>query len=118
MSRTKTGDWRTYERALINAGLDPDDYADMKEALPYCSTMLRTKVTKSDYELDLFRDELVLRTKEVGNPLQLVYPNDDTIKCSFCEFKELCLNYRTGVDRSTVLTEIPDGFVFTGEANG
>ncbi len=91
MSRTAVGDWRTYEKALLEAGLDPADYQDMKEKLPDCSQFRRDFVVKTDKEVENYSEHVKLKLEELASEEKRIYLADDRFKCQSCNFRELCI---------------------------
>lgn len=99
MSRAKCGDWRTYKAALLAEGLDPEEYAEeMMEKLPYCSEFRRDYVYRSDVELANYIEDIKTKVQEVSSVNKTIYTCDDQIRCSCCQFRELCIERLKGGD--------------------
>lgn len=98
MSRTKVGDWPTYRAALLEAGLDPADYADMEEKLPACSEFRRYALYRTDLELLNLVPEIVAAINEVASVNKTIYKCNDQLRCKTCQFQELCVEQVKGGD--------------------
>lgn len=103
MSRVKLGDWRTYKLSLIAAGLDPNDYLDMKEALPECSAFRRDLVYRSDIEIELYQKDLLAKIGDLCDQNKRIYMADDRIRCATCHYREICIERVKGGDVEYVL---------------
>lgn len=103
MSKVAVGDWPSYQRALIAAGLDPADYQDMREKLPETAEFRREFVYRSRNEVYHYLDDLVSRTKDLMHMRKQVYMCDDRVRCQNCKFRELCLEKIKTGDASGVV---------------
>jgi hypothetical protein len=89
--------WEFYQNAVIQAGLNPEDYIDMKEKLKDKKFWQRDKVLTSEVErrnfiLDL--KSVVWEMKKKGNHIYGAY----SFVCDGCEFRELCIEHLKGGD--------------------
>ena len=100
MSRTlvKT-DWETYKAALLEAGLNPDDYLDMAEKL---STVEFFRSAKEYRTLDMVRrvwKEIIEPTaREIRRSNKIVVRNFGHRTCNGCVYRQLCLAELSGED--------------------
>ena len=98
MSKAKKGDWRTYSRALVAAGLDPKNYLDMKESLPSCKPFRRNVVYKPGREIDNYVLDLSSKIADLASTSKRIYTVDDRMRCQMCSFRELCIERLKGGD--------------------
>jgi hypothetical protein len=102
MSRQKVGDKNSYTRALIEAGLDPADYADVIDGLP------DTREFKRDI-IVINEDELAQRLLELGCVLPEIEQSSkpirchDNMRCSYCAYRELCIEEYRGRDVESLI---------------
>lgn len=82
--------WGTYQDALVAAGLDPNDYLDMKVKLAATKYFDRTEITRTKAELDEFERHLRAETADMTSKLTVMYPNPSWMNCRGCEFLTLC----------------------------
>lgn len=93
----------SYKEALIEAGLDPDDYGDMEGKLPYQNQFKRDHVYRSKAENERYVLDLVVRAGEMLNPNHAIYMCDDRIRCAQCAFRELCIEDLKGRDMQHII---------------
>jgi hypothetical protein len=99
MSRVKAGDWRTYRKELLRVGLDPADYTDMEESLPYTSEFKRNYFDHTEEALKRYAvTELTRKIRAVSSPDPQVLMCEDRIRCSSCRYRDLCLASLCGYD--------------------
>ena len=95
MSRTAiASNWETYSQALLDEGLEPGDYLDMKDKLGKFEVMHMVLRTKEECHA-IWRDQtdLLLAIHDNDVPTTRVL-NPRT--CKGCEFKELCMEELRG----------------------
>lgn len=91
-------DWPTYRRAVLAAGLDPADYADMEEKLAGNAFYKRVKVPRPAALIErlvLEADYGSRQIAQIGDAIaagrQPVFPRTQLSNCDWdCEFAELC----------------------------
>lgn len=90
MSRQNiTTDWYTYRQALINAGLDPNDYEDMEEKLRGQEFWRSIKTVRYDQKiLDRFWSNFVLTAKQMYDTINPV--RQFGYACKMCPFQDWC----------------------------
>ena len=92
-------DWETYKAALLEAGLNPDDYLDMAEKL---STVEFFRPAKEYRTLDTVRrvwKEVVEPTaREIRRSTKIVVRNLGHRTCNGCAYRQLCLAELAGED--------------------
>lgn len=97
--------WTVYEQALLEAGLDPDDYQDVKEALAGAEDSffrrIRLPFSKSLSE-QVYRDfiDTVIEMRSLHG---IVKDRNLTYDCSRCEFYNLCQAELHGLDTDILL---------------
>lgn len=115
MSRAKvTCTWPRYREALIEAGLDPEDYAEMEGKLSGVEMSREIREVRSDEMLERVWGQVVTPTAmEVrrkrewrleGVPMQCV-PALDPMRCRLCPYAELCQAELRGYDADFVRAE-------------
>lgn len=106
MSRKKTNTtWPVYRQALIDNGLDPEDYFDVRDELKGNELSVYQRhyipVDKS------MVDTLVEESKVTALEIQKLAGKDQTRNlgrhCDYCEFKNLCLTQLKGLDVNYIL---------------
>ena len=120
MSRAKVQcTWTTYRRALLDAGLDPHDYADMEVKLSGVSMSREVRELRSDVMLDRVWSQVVepmaLRVQyrrgqaeSTGDPsgvADMCVPALDPFRCRVCPYSELCQAELRGYDADFVRAE-------------
>ncbi len=92
-------DWETYKAALLEAGLNPDDYLDMAEKL---STVEFFRPVKEYRTLDMVRrvwKEVIEPTaREIQRSNKIVVRNLGHRTCNGCVYRQLCLAELGGED--------------------
>jgi hypothetical protein len=106
MSRVAVGDWRSYKRALLEAGLNPLDYVDMQEKLPDTSEFRRDLIYRPAVEMDNYLIDLSARNADLQDPNKRIYMCDDRMRCGFCEFRELCIEQLKGGDVTGLISTL------------
>lgn len=106
-------DWETYEAALVEAGLDPLDYLDMKEKLERSEFIRVDYSYRSEVELKNMWERIVLPTSEEIAKEKDKYRQDKEHcptrhlfwagHCQNCNFREFCLQNLAGYDTSPML---------------
>jgi len=82
-------DWETYEAALIENGLNPDDYGDMAAKLAGKEWFRRTRVIRQPEEIAGIIADVVLKVNEIRqDPLPTFSPS--RMNCGGCQFRDLC----------------------------
>lgn len=99
--------WEAYEGHLVDAGLDPADYADMREKLADVEVWRETRELRSDEYLDRVWEEVVApltaeaaECRECGHPYPV--PTMDPFRCRSCPFCELCQAELRGYDSAYI----------------
>ena len=108
ISRTKIRcSWPRFRRFVIDAGLDPDDYADMEEKLADVEMCRATKEVRSDEMIDLVWSQVVesasvdiglIRESTSYMSYMLCAPSMDPWTCRMCSFQSLCQAELRGYD--------------------
>ena len=92
-------DWETYKAALLEAGLNPDDYLDMAEKL---STVEFFRPAKEYRTLDMVRrvwkEVIGLTAREIRRSTKIVVRNLGQRTCNGCAYRQLCLAELGGED--------------------
>lgn len=92
-------DWETYKAALIEAGLDPDDYLDMKEKLSTVEWVRPSKYYRTLFEAQRVWEEVILPVAaELRSKRKRIYRTMSPRVCRSCVYKELCLAELWGED--------------------
>lgn len=115
MSRAKVMcTWRRYREALIEAGLDPADYAEMEGKLAGVEMSREIREVRSDEMLERVWGQVVVPTamevrrrrewQPLGVPMQCV-PALDPMRCRLCAYAELCQAELRGYDADFVRAE-------------
>ena len=94
--------WPRFRRFVIDAGLDPADYADMEERLSEMRTFHVTQEVRSDEMVQRVWHDVVMgasmeidRAREVGGRQ---VPSMDPWTCRLCSFQSLCQAELRGYD--------------------
>lgn len=102
MSRQKiTTDWATYEAALLDAGLNPDEYQDMQDKLAGVEFFRPLMVVRTPEVTSLLWDNLIQQARRIAEarhfPYSFGYP------CRQCAFADWCNAELYGYDREELL---------------
>lgn len=121
--------WEIYEAELLKNGLNPADYADMKDKLEGNKFFDRTYTYRTNREINNFLSELVIVMNEISEQRAELCYRSPRRECSWdCrEFHELCIMDFKGLDteeyiRHTYIERAPDPmdemefFDFVGES--
>lgn len=104
MSRAAiTSDWSTYEKALIEQGLEPDDYFDMRQKLSDKDFFEFVELYFSDVEITTAWDRIILPTAKQIRKAGPSIRSMSTFNCKYCAFKRPCLEDLRGYDALTTL---------------
>lgn len=94
--------WPRFRRFVIDAGLDPADYADMEEKLADVEMCRATREVRSDEMIDLVWDQVVeTASKSIAQALHLgdwCIPSMDPWTCRLCSYQSLCQAELRGYD--------------------
>lgn len=94
-------DWKTYKKCLEEAGLDPENYLDMKDKLATVEFFRESRTFISDEEAKATFDKIAFpaimqidkakKDHEKGkfNPIRVL--DHTNMGCGTCEFEELCM---------------------------
>ena len=92
-------DWETYKVALLEAGLNPDDYLDMAEKL---STVEFFRPVKEYRTLDtvhrVWKEIIEPTAREIRRSNKIVVRNLGHRTCNGCAYRQLCLAELGGED--------------------
>lgn len=97
--------WTVYRHALMDAGLKPTDYKDMREHLQgkeedfYRRVYLPISKTVQDTVVD----EMITTAKEIGRRAGKDTTRTIAKHCEWCEFSDLCRAELTGIDHRHIL---------------
>ena len=69
---------------------DPNDYAEVREALDKNEYVRRIYITFTNKALDRFYERNVALAKEMINPDLVLYPNVNPIVCKSCPYSYPC----------------------------
>jgi hypothetical protein len=89
-------DWETYEQALIDAGLDPADYQDMREKLSGKIFWQRYFRHRNKTELNIFVQDMTARVWDMRRKRKHIYMAENRINCGVCPYRELCIEQLRG----------------------
>lgn len=85
-------DWETYKAALLEAGLNPDDYLDMAEKL---STVEFFRLAKEYRTMDtvrrVWKEVIELTAREIRRSTKIVVRSLGYRTCNGCAYRQLCL---------------------------
>ena len=101
MSRTKIAcDWETYKQALILAGLNVEDYYDMRDKLD-TEFVRESRAYRSSLEVrKTWEDIITPMAMEMGSLNKRIFRTMGTFNCRNCWAKEYCLEDLRGRDPS------------------
>lgn len=115
MSRAKVMcTWPRYREALIEAGLDPADYAEMEGKLAGVETSREIREVRSDEMLERVWAQVVVPTANDvhyhrllhgGGESRACVPALDPMRCRLCPYAELCQAELRGYDADFVRAE-------------
>jgi hypothetical protein len=90
MSRSSiTTDWDTYCAALVEEGLDPNDYLDMKEKMrPFFAISYEPRSAREVYITA--KEAMMLATDILTTPATLIYRARSPMNCIGCDMEPLC----------------------------
>lgn len=91
--------WEVYERAVRQAGYNPDDYLEMRDKLD-CEFYRVVRVARSSFHLSRIMEEVVSRAK-VMNLLrkgEITPYRNISFGCRFCESRDVCLEELDGFE--------------------
>ena len=103
LSKAKiTTTWETYLKAVVDNGLDPADYADMKEKLDGNSWFQLSRSFRHPEEIDRTWNEVFLRTVDkIEMQWGMTTPpprSIDFMSCNMCQFRDICIEDLKGRD--------------------
>ena len=92
MSRVKiTSDWGTYEKALLENNLDPNDYLDMQPELESNQFFKLVKTFRSETEhTQLWEGILIPLAREITKKDKPLHRNRSSFTCKRCAYRLLC----------------------------
>lgn len=107
MSRQKIKtDWETYRECLLEAGLDPTEYYDMKDKLADQEFFKRFPIYRGDTEIRLFARDFERRVWDLKKKKgRHIYMSESMINCRGCSYKQLCLERIAGGDVKYLIEE-------------
>jgi len=92
-------DWETYKAALLEAGLDPDDYLDMAEKLSAVEFFRPVKEYRTLHTVRQVWKEVIEPTaREIRRSNKIVARNLGHRTCNGCAYRQLCLAELNGED--------------------
>jgi hypothetical protein len=97
--------WEVYRAELVKAGLDPDDYEDMRERLAgkEDSFFRRIKLPFSKTMRDMVLDDFRSTSIEMKALHEVSQDRNLGWGCQHCEFKNLCIAELRGADTELML---------------
>lgn len=97
-------DYDTYLQAIIDNGLNPEDYEDYLNGLKYKAKkfFIRKAISKSNYLLRNVFNDLVLLGTAIQEETIPIFRNIG-MDCDRCEYRDLCLADLTGKDREYII---------------
>lgn len=108
MSRTTIAtDWSTYEKALLEAGLNPTDYWDMRQKIEMSSPFFQeTRAYRSPLELENTWQEVVIPTvREMLRVGDTPARRITHLHCANCYVRQLCFEQLRGNANVEMLIE-------------
>lgn len=109
MSRSKIMcTWAAYRDAVLAAGLDPEDYTEMRDKLSRVEMHRETRELRSDEYLDRVWRGVVVPTASMleraksGDGSVPINPSMDPWRCRQCHFSELCQAELRGYDVDSI----------------
>lgn len=106
VSRAKIkSDWLTYRQAVIDYGLDPEEYEDMRPQLDAIEFWRPVTHYRGEFELKsrwLEASRWAERVLEADNRPALKHEN---VMCRFCSFAQICLGEDKGYDVDHLIEE-------------
>ncbi len=104
MSRQKiTTDWPTYKAALIEAGLNPEDYEDMAEKLSDVEWFRPLMVIRTERVTTALWENMVEHARRISEETR--FPRSWGYPCQHCHFKEWCQAELYDYDTDELLEE-------------
>lgn len=92
-------DWETYKAALLEAGLNPDDYLDMAEKLSTVEFFRPVKEYRTLHTVRRIWKEVIEPTaREIRRSNKIVVRNLGHRTCNGCAYRQLCLAELSGED--------------------
>ncbi len=92
-------DWETYKVALLEAGLDPDDYLDMAEKLSTVEFFRPAKEYRTLATVRrVWKEVIELTAREIRRSTKIVVRNLGHCTCNGCAYRQLCLAELSGGD--------------------
>lgn len=107
--RAITSDWETYKAALVAAGLDPDDYADMRAKLDADDAYWYAELvyTPSDRMVAAIWEQFLDNVQVIVDARR--FPASVGYNCRSCDFRDYCLAAFNGDDPQLgILYEVAD----------
>lgn len=97
--------WAVYKQALINNGLDPDDYQDMKEILhgKESDFYVRSYMPMNETMQAQLLDEARTTAREMKRKLGKDTTRTTDRHCDWCQYKNLCNAELRGLDTDFML---------------
>lgn len=95
--------WRVYRKALIEAGLNPEDYKDMEEQLKNKESdfFVRQYLPLNKTIIENIKEDAISTARQIENSKGIVDRNI-TKDCSYCEFYSICQAELKGLDSEMI----------------
>jgi len=113
-ARVRT-DWETYKAKVIEQGLDPKDYIDMKPKLEDFEFFKRYQIYRPEGEIKAFARDMERRIWDMRRKKKHIYMAENSIMCGMCDYKELCVEQLKGGDIEWVIEK---DFEYKEDTNG
>lgn len=104
-------DWPTYRAALLKAGLNPDDYVDMRQKLDGKRFFWRVYLPRTDaMTREVLREaagsaQMIAQYLNAKDPTTMYYPRNLSRDCAWdCPYNNLCQAELHGVNTEYILT--------------
>ncbi|HOB43940.1 MAG TPA: PD-(D/E)XK nuclease family protein [Bacillota bacterium] len=92
-------DWETYKAALLEAGLNPDDYLDMAEKLSTVEFFRPAKEYRTLHTVrQVWKGVVEPTAREIRRSNKIVVRNLGYRTCNGCAYRQLCLAELSGED--------------------
>jgi MoaA/NifB/PqqE/SkfB family radical SAM enzyme len=88
----------TYLEAVERHGFDPDDYTEILAILQQKEFFRETRIYRTPEQTTHFRDEMMLRAKEMSRKAVPIWKSPSSLNCGRCMFRDLCIEQSRGRD--------------------
>jgi len=104
MSRTAINTtWEVYEKTLLENGLNPAEYDDMRVKLAENTFFKRMYIYRSQEHVKAYSKELAKKIWDMRRKKKHIYKSESVFNCGKCPYAELCLEQARGRDISYII---------------